>query len=153
MKSIYLAIFLASNSCVRPGPIIEEPNLPIASEGTTARVTFNSDGSLVLVDFGSVAVGQSPTEILRFYNVGPVDLTISRVATQVWTHPDWEIAIYDEQKIASEGPPLVIPIRFAPTSRGLKNLKVLATTDSSVVPTIEFDLTGRGIIEGEPSWT
>ena len=115
-----------------------------APSDTIAKVTFNTDGSMIAVDFGSVPITQRRVETLSLSNVGSSDMTILKV-TQDTADAEFSVDVTQGQVLVAGGTAVPIPVHFVPFTTGAKTAKITLTTDSSIVPTVEIDLSGIGI--------
>jgi len=110
---------------------------------TSAKMSFNSDGSQIAVDFGPVVIGNTVTETILLSNVGSADLTFLKVFTEI-PDPSFSTDLRQGPTLVAGGTALPVTIRFTPQSGGAKQSTIVVTTDSSGVPTITFLLTGEG---------
>jgi large repetitive protein len=118
--------------------------LKVSPGVSNAKVTLNSDGSRISVDFGPTLLETSELETLTLSNVACADMTFTKVATE-FDDPSFSTDLQQGQKLVPGGAAVPVTIHFSPQSGGAKQDKIAVTTDSPFVPTIEFSLSGIGV--------
>ena len=106
-------------------------------------LSFDPPGGL---EFGSVNVGNSQTQIVTLSHLGGGNLLVSGLTLHPWGSPGFSIGLTAPQTVAAGGM-LDIPVTFAPTVAGAATNTLVITTDAG---TVEVPLSGTGVYVAPP---
>jgi hypothetical protein len=94
------------------------------------------------VDFGKVAIGAERTTDLVLKNEGSVSLKVSGAVDLALGA---EFRLEEVPAVLQPNQEVVVLLHFAPTSPGLRQGKLVFTTDSDTTPVVEIPVQGQGV--------
>lgn len=114
-------------------------NVPLSGTGSGSRISVVP----TTLDFGTVTTGQSASRVVTIINFGGVSLNITALTINAAAGSGFSLANPNPFTIAAQSN-ATLTVNFNPPSAGPKTGTLVITSNDTVTPTVNVNLTGIG---------